>query len=232
VGRGLGEVNRREAWRANPGDGKMAPMTSARRASTKGPGRPSGAEPGRSRTDILNAARELFGKSGFLRTTTRAIASKAGVDAALVHYFFKTKEKLFSAAVELPISPDELKAAIEEVILGEGRGTNRGERLVRFMLERVFSSRSHAVAALIRAAVADPGCVPALRSMIEKTVVTGASSAVRGPDARLRAELLGALMVGLFVVRHVVRVEPLASASPETVAKWLGPAVDEILGWT
>jgi AcrR family transcriptional regulator len=207
----------------------MATMSRTRRVTPRAPGRPSGAIPGKSRAQILAAARELFGKHGFLRTTIRAVASKAGVDAALVHYFFKTKEKLFAAAVELPIGPEQLKAMLEETVL-EGGGMGTGERLVRFMLENVFTSRSHAVAALIRAAVADPGCVPALRSLIEKTVVTGAASAIRGSDARLRAELLGATMVGLFVVRQVVRVEPLASAAPEEVAKWLGPAIDVILG--
>jgi AcrR family transcriptional regulator len=166
-----------------------------------------------------------------VRTTTRAIAAKAGVDAALVHYFFKTKDKLFSAAVELPITPEQLTDLLEEASLGGDQHGGSGERLVRFMLENVFTSRSHAVAALIRAAVGDPGCVPALRSLIEKTVVAAGASAVRGSDARLRAELLGAVMVGLFVVRHVVRVEPLASAPPEKVAAWLGPAVDVIVGW-
>ena len=204
-------------------------MTSARRTAAKGPGRPSGAVPGKSRARILEAARQLFGKQGFLQTTTRAIASKAGVDAALVHYFFETKEKLFEEAVELPIAPEQLKALLEETVQ-EGTGKGTGERLVRFALENVFTSKSHAVAAMIRAAVADPGCVPALRGLIEKTVVTAVASAIRGSDARLRAELFGAMMVGLFVVRHVVRVEPIASASPEEVAKWLGPAIDVVVG--
>lgn len=206
----------------------MVAVTSSRRAPRKGPGRPSGAIPGQSRTAILDAARELFAKQGFARTTTRAIASRAGVDAALVHYFFETKDKLFAAAVDLPVAPERLEAILEETAR-DARGRSRGERFVRFMLENVFTSRSHAVAALIRAAVADPGCVPALRSLIEKTVVAAAASAIRGSDARLRAELLGATMVGLFVVRHVVRVEPIASATPEEVSRWLGPAVDAIL---
>lgn len=205
-------------------------MNSRRRSVPKGPGRPSGAVRGESQKAILEAARQLFAKQGFLRTTTRAIAAKAGVDTALLHYFFKTKEKLFSAVIELPVPPEQLKELLEEAAFGGGR-KGGGERVVRFMLERVFTSRSHAVAALIRAAVADPGCVPALRSLIEKTVVPGAASAVEGADARLRAELLGAIMVGLFVVRQVVRVEPLASAPPEKVAAWLGPAVDAVLGW-
>jgi hypothetical protein len=38
------------------------------------------------------------------------------------------------------------------------------------------------------------------------------------------------MMVGLFVVRHVVQVQPLASAAPEDVARWLGPAVDAVIG--
>ena len=115
----------------------------------------------------------------------RAIASKAGVDPALVHYFFKTKDKLFAEAVEMPVAPEQLEELLAETVR-EGKGKGAGSRFVRFMLEHVFTSKSHAVAALIRAAVADPASVPALRSLIEKTVVTGAASAIRGPDARLR----------------------------------------------
>ena len=148
---------------------------------------------------------EVEAKQGFLRTTTRAIAARAGVDAALVHDFFQTKEKLFSAAVDLPVTPEQLRQLLEEVALG-GERKGGGERVVRFMLENVFASRGHAVAALIRAAVADPGCVPALRSLIEKTVVAGAASAIEGPDARLRAEApTVALKVG-------PQMRPLASA--------------------
>lgn len=158
----------------------------------------------------------------------RAIAAKAGVDASLVHYFFQTKEKLFSAAVELPVDVADIKAMLEQGVL-QGKGRRRGEQVVRFMLERVFTSRSHAIAALIRTAVADPGSVPALRKLIENTAVKGAASVIGGPDARLRAELFGSIVVGLFVVRHVVGVEPLASASPAEVARRLGPALDALL---
>lgn len=224
-------VNSGFGWCGAAPDGKIAAMGLSRRCSVKGPGRPPGAVPGQTRGEILKAARELFGKQGFLRTTVRAVAAKAGVDAALVHYFFQTKEKLFSAAVELPVAPEQLWELLEEGAIGDAPGDGTGERFIRFMLESVFTSKSHAVAALIRAAVADPGCVPALRSLIERTVVTGAASAIGGADARLRAELLGSIVVGLFIVRHVVRVEPLASASPEAVATWLGPAVDKVLGW-
>ena len=52
---------------------------------------------GKTRTAILNAARTLFAKEGFRGATTRAIAQRAGVNVAMVTYFFATKAKLFEA---------------------------------------------------------------------------------------------------------------------------------------
>ena len=57
------------------------------------------------RAAILAAAREHFAAQGFRRTTIRAVASDAGVDPALVHHYFGTKDDLFVAALELPIDP-------------------------------------------------------------------------------------------------------------------------------
>ncbi len=49
---------------------------------------------------ILNAAEYLFAESGFNGTTTRAIASKAGVNIAMLSYYFGTKEQLLHAVIE------------------------------------------------------------------------------------------------------------------------------------
>jgi AcrR family transcriptional regulator len=199
-------------------------MTAAQ-TRRKRAGRRPGVAGGKSRAKILGAARQLFARYGFRATTTRAIAAKAAVDAALVHYFFQTKARLFAAAIDVPVAPEQLKAVLMDSADGP-----RGERVARFFLEQVFTSRSHAVTAMIRAAVADPGCIPTLRSTIENTVVTAVASVLRGQTARLRAELLGAQIVGMFIVRHIVRVEPIASASTDAIAKLWGPAVDVILG--
>ena len=74
-------------------------------APARRPGRRSG--PTVSRGDILAAARRLFAERGYDGATIRAIAQEAGVDAALVHHFFGTKEHVFVAAMELPFSPAE-----------------------------------------------------------------------------------------------------------------------------
>lgn len=44
---------------------------------------------------IIEAARELFYEKGFTGVTVRDIASKAEVNLALLHYYFRTKEKIF-----------------------------------------------------------------------------------------------------------------------------------------
>lgn len=44
---------------------------------------------------ILEAARELFMEQGVAATTTTDIAHRAGCTQALVHYYYRTKEKLF-----------------------------------------------------------------------------------------------------------------------------------------
>jgi len=44
---------------------------------------------------IIDAARELFYQNGFTGVTVRDIANKAEVNLALLHYYFRTKDKIF-----------------------------------------------------------------------------------------------------------------------------------------
>lgn len=46
---------------------------------------------------ILDAAEKLFSMHGFHGVTVRAVAVECGVDSALVHYYFGTKQALFDA---------------------------------------------------------------------------------------------------------------------------------------
>ena len=52
------------------------------------------------REEILNAADKLFGKVGFDAASTREIAETSGVNKALIHYHFKSKEALFVAVLD------------------------------------------------------------------------------------------------------------------------------------
>jgi len=178
---------------------------------------------GKSRAAILKAARALFAKLGFRGATTRAIAQRAGVNIAMVNYFFESKEKLFAAAIDLPVAGERLRDVLQD---GDAPA---GSSLARFYLEHLFLDRNEAITAMLRAALGDPSCVPALRKVIQDTMAAGMAGALQGPDRKLRAELVGAHMVGLFISRHIVGVEPLASASIDAIVALLGPALDTLL---
>ena len=49
---------------------------------------------------LLEAAEEIFAEQGFAGATTAAIARRAGVPKANLHYYFATKEALYRAVVE------------------------------------------------------------------------------------------------------------------------------------
>jgi AcrR family transcriptional regulator len=52
------------------------------------------------REKILEAADSLFGEVGFDATTTREIAERSGVNKALIHYHFKSKEGLLASLLD------------------------------------------------------------------------------------------------------------------------------------
>ena len=56
-----------------------------------------GGAPVETRETILDAAEDLFSKHGFYGVTIREVAREAGVDTALIHYYFGAKRDLFDA---------------------------------------------------------------------------------------------------------------------------------------
>lgn len=71
----------------------VIPMTPRRGRPPKTRARPAGD----TRESILDAAEDLFSKHGFYGVTIREVAREAGVDTALVHYYFGAKRDLFDA---------------------------------------------------------------------------------------------------------------------------------------
>src|SRR5579872_5317895 len=49
---------------------------------------------------ILEAAEAVFAEAGFKGATTAAIAARAGVPKANLHYYFPTKEELYRSVIE------------------------------------------------------------------------------------------------------------------------------------
>jgi AcrR family transcriptional regulator len=184
----------------------------------------TGRRPGRPDTKdaILAAAREAFAERGYDGASVRGIAAAADVDPALVHHYFGTKQTLFMAAMRVPIDP---AAIIPEVLAGGLDGV--GERLVRTLM-RVWDGPAGAAAAgFVRTAVANEMMSRLLREFVVHRILRrlGRDLRLDPAEAPMRVNLVASQMTGLILTRYIIRIEPLASASPDQVAALIGPTV-------
>lgn len=180
----------------------------------------TGRRPGHhdTRAEILTAARQCFAGTGYDRTTIRQIAATAGVDAALVVRRFGSKLDLFLAAVGVP-------DGVQSVVAGDRAGL--GHRVVQTFVELWDNAplRGGSFTGLMRLATGDEAAAVMLRTYLLENVAT----ALAIDDAERRVALVGSQLLGLGIARYVLRLEPLASASPAAVAADLGWAVQHIL---
>ena len=177
------------------------------------------------RDDVLAAARAEFARRGYAGATIRSVAATAGVDAALVHYFFGSKDRLFAAAMSLAANPAEL---VSQAL--DGSRDSIGERLVRRALETWDDPEAQAsLVALIRSASSHEAAAATLRGFVEGEMVPRLALVAGEPDAQLRAALTGSALAGLIVARYVLRVEPLASADREELVIRVTPSLQRYL---
>jgi AcrR family transcriptional regulator len=186
--------------------------------------RRTGRRPGNpdTRDAILTAAREAFAERGFDRASIRAIATSAGVDPALVHHYFGTKDQLFLEAMNVPIDPREL---LPQVLAG-GPG-QVGERLVRTFLRVWDSPAGAAGVALLRSGVSNEWSARLLRELLTTQILRRVLAGLEldPAEAPLRVSLVASQVAGMAMMRYIIKLEPLASAPPETVVAAIAPTV-------
>lgn len=66
-------------------------------------GRPSG--PSTARSQLIEAAKQLFTALHYDKVSTRMVAEKAGVNAAMIRYYFSNKQGLFRTMLEETMAP-------------------------------------------------------------------------------------------------------------------------------
>src|SRR5205085_6305423 len=179
---------------------------------------------GGTKEKILGAARVHFSEVGFDGATIRGIATVAGVDAALISHYFGSKEGVFLAAVEFPADPAEFIPRL----LAPGLDS-LGERLVRFFLDTWDSPAGSPMLALIRPVVSNEYAAATLREFVSREVLGRIAAAIQLERPQLRATLAASQLIGIAMLRYVVKVEPLASAGSDEVARWAGPVVQRYL---
>jgi AcrR family transcriptional regulator len=189
--------------------------------------RQRGRPPGRTNTrqDVLDAARLVFAERGYSAASLRAIAARAGVDAGMVRHFFGDKAGLFRAALDLPFEP----AAVLPVLLAPGVD-GLGERVVRFFLSVWDEPAARGpFLAVIRSVSGHEEAAAMFREFITEQVLVRLAAALDRPNAQLRATLVGSQLIGMVMVRYVVRIEPLASAPVDEVVAAVAPTIQRYL---
>jgi AcrR family transcriptional regulator len=177
------------------------------------------------RQAILHAARARFGAHGYDGTKLRDVAADAGVDVALVSYFFGSKDGLFTAAMEFAVNPAEL---IDELMRDGVDGL--GERLVRRLLAIWDDPASGSpMVALVRSAATNEQAAELLRGFVQRELLVRIAAVIDAPDPELRAALAGSQIVGIVMARYIVGIEQIARCDPETLVAAVGPTLQRYL---
>ena len=179
-----------------------------------------------SRSQILGAARKLFAEQGFEGTSLRQIAREAGVDPAMIHHFFKSKDELFALSVEMPADPAQVLAGVDSHDPGQ-----RAEAIVRAVLRLWESPAQHSLVAFIRGTIGSKAKTAMLREMVSRTILSRIMAGVPGTadEIGMRSNLVASQMVGLMLTRYVIRLEPLASATEDEVIRLVAPNIQHYL---
>jgi AcrR family transcriptional regulator len=195
----------------------------ASNANRRRPGRPSGSS--NTRELILANARELFARNGIGNTSIRAVAAAAGVDSALVHHYFGTKEKLFAAAVRIPIDPMDVIGPLREVPVEE-----LGYRIPSMLLPLWDSEIGAGFIAALRSILAGSE-VNLFRSFIQDVIAGEVGPRVDNPpgSGAVRIQFVASQLVGVIMARYILKLEPFASLPAQQIADTIAPNLQRYL---
>ncbi|MBC7974217.1 MAG: TetR/AcrR family transcriptional regulator [Myxococcales bacterium] len=155
------------------------------------------------RAAILEAARRVFTRDGY-GVGLREVAAEADVNVALVIRYFGSKDELFAAALgnELDLAP-----------LLEGPRRELGLRLARYAFGKP-SSAHDPILILLRSAGHEPA-LARFRQLVDERFVEPVSRWLGGEHAEVRAALIAGELIGIAMLRDVVRSDALRGADHE-----------------
>jgi len=189
----------------------------------KRPGRPAGNSDTRER--ILTNARELFAHNGITNTSVRAVAAAAGVDSALVHHYFGTKEQLFAAAVRISISPMDIIGPLRQVPIEE-----LGHAIPTMLLPLWDSEQGAGLIATLRSIVAGSEA-NLFRSFIQDVIAREVGTRVDNPPGTgiIRIQFVASQLVGVLMARYILDLEPFKSLPVAQIADTIAPTLQRYL---
>lgn len=168
---------------------------------------------------ITSAARKQFAELGFQRATLRAIASDAGVDAAMIARYFGSKDGLFASAADFDLRMPDLSTV---------PARSRGRRLAEHFLDRWEEDETFT--ALLRTAVTHRVAHDRLLDVFENQVVAIVGQ-LTGDDSltRERAGMIASQIWGIALCRYVLALPPVAGMSRDELVDWLSGTLQRYL---
>ena len=176
--------------------------------------RPGSRAEQRQRTEarILAAATQAFFGAGYDRTTIRAVAAAAGVDAGLVMHYFGSKQELYRRVIDA--------APVPEISGAPGQAA---EQILASLADRLARADGASLA-LLRSMLTNPEAASAASAGIARYEAQIAR-AIPAPDADLRAAVISAITLGITVSRHLIKADELATADPARIIELLRPCL-------
>ena len=174
---------------------------------------------------LLEVAREILAKRGYVGLSMRTAAAAAGVTPDVARRYYRNRDALLAAALKLPVDPS---TALPTLLAPGIEGM--GERLVRFTIDVLGDpSAREELLSLARTGVAAGHAAAGLQDFIEHSIVDRLATIIGVPDARMRSALISSYLLGVAMSRYALRIEPLASASEEDVIRMVAPVIQDLL---
>jgi AcrR family transcriptional regulator len=153
------------------------------------------------------------------------VAAAAGVDSALVHHYFGTKEKLFAAAIHIAIDPMEVIGPLREVPVEE-----LGHKIASMLLPLWDSEIGAGFVAALRSILAGSE-VNLFRSFIQDVIAVEVGTRVDNPPGSgvIRIQFVASQLAGVLTARYILRLEPFASLPAEQIVQTIAPNLQRYL---
>lgn len=175
---------------------------------------------------ILSAAENLFFRKGYSSTSTTEIARKAGCNQALVHYYFRTKEKLFHAVLG-----GKVKSVLKEFLSVEAGEGGFEQKLAKLVETHYNAVRKHSdvVLFLMNEMWRNPELLESLIAEMGDIPVQILSQFKRDLDEEIKAGRVRPISISQLVL-NVISINAFAFAIKPVYAKvWdmKGSAVED-----